>query len=134
MHLTRATEIAQVAAQVPVKYMVFDILWLDGHDLTELSYLQRRKLLTELVEPGEGWLVPAHHVDGAADLLGGPGPASRRDSGQAGRQPLPAGRPKPLVAQGEGAAAAGVRHRGLAGRGGQPQWPARQHPGGRLRG
>ena len=50
--------------------MVFDILWLDGHDLTELSYLQRRKLLTELVEPGEGWLVPAHHVDGAADLLG----------------------------------------------------------------
>ena len=71
MHLTRATEIAQVAAEVPVKYMVFDILWLDGHDLTELAYLQRRQLLTELVEPGEGWLVPAHHVDGAADLLDG---------------------------------------------------------------
>jgi bifunctional non-homologous end joining protein LigD len=69
MHLTRATEIAQVAAQVPVKYMVFDILWLDGHDLTELTYLQRRKLLAELVEPGDGWLVPGHHVDGATELL-----------------------------------------------------------------
>jgi bifunctional non-homologous end joining protein LigD len=69
MHLTRATEIAQVAAQVPVKYMVFDILWLDGHDLTGLAYLDRRRLLEQVVEPGDGWLVPAHHVDGAAELL-----------------------------------------------------------------
>jgi bifunctional non-homologous end joining protein LigD len=72
MHLTRSAEIARIAAQIPVHYVVFDILWLDGHDLTGptgLTYLQRRKLLTELVEPGDGWLVPAHHVDGAADLL-----------------------------------------------------------------
>ncbi|MGH9213818.1 MAG: non-homologous end-joining DNA ligase [Acidimicrobiales bacterium] len=69
MHLTRSAEIAQVAAQVPVRYIVFDILWLDGHDLTGLTYLERRKLLADLVAPGEGWLVPAHHVDGAAELL-----------------------------------------------------------------
>ena len=69
MHLTRSSEIARVAAEVPVRYMVFDIVWLDGHDLTELTYLQRRKLLADLVEPGEGWLVPAHHVDGAVELI-----------------------------------------------------------------
>jgi bifunctional non-homologous end joining protein LigD len=69
MHLTRSAEITRIAAQVPVRYLVFDIVWLDGHDLTGLTYLQRRKLLADLVEPGDGWLVPAHHVDGAADLL-----------------------------------------------------------------
>jgi bifunctional non-homologous end joining protein LigD len=69
MHLTRSTEIARIAAQVPVRYVVFDIVWLDGHDVTGLTYLQRRKLVADLVEPGAGWLVPAHHVDGAAELL-----------------------------------------------------------------
>lgn len=69
MHLTRSAEIARIAAQVPVRYVVFDIVWLDGHDVTGLTYLQRRKLLADLVEPGAGWLVPAHHVDGAAELL-----------------------------------------------------------------
>lgn len=69
MHLTQSAEIARIAAEVPVRYLVFDLLWLDGHDLTGLTYLQRRKLLADLVEPGDGWLVPAHHVDGAAELL-----------------------------------------------------------------
>lgn len=69
MHLTRATDIARIAAEVPVCYVIFDVVWLDGHDLTGLTYLQRRKLLTDLVEPGTSWLVPAHHVDGAAELL-----------------------------------------------------------------
>jgi bifunctional non-homologous end joining protein LigD len=69
MHLTRSSEIARIAGEVPVRYVVFDLLWLDGHDLTQLTYLQRRRLLSELVDPGEAWLVPAHHVDGAAELL-----------------------------------------------------------------
>lgn len=69
MHLTRSSEISRIAAEVPVRYMVFDILWLDGHDLTGLTYLERRKLLSDVVEPGDGWLVPAHHVDGAAELF-----------------------------------------------------------------
>jgi bifunctional non-homologous end joining protein LigD len=69
MHLTRPAEIARVAARIPVRYVVFDLLWLDDRDLTTLPYLKRRDLLAELVEPGEGWLVPAHHVGGGADLL-----------------------------------------------------------------
>jgi bifunctional non-homologous end joining protein LigD len=72
MHLTRPAEIERVAAQIPVRYVIFDLLYLDGHDLTGptgLTYLERRKLLTEVVEPGDSWLVPAHHLGGGADLL-----------------------------------------------------------------
>jgi ATP-dependent DNA ligase len=49
--------------------MVFDVLWLDGEDLTSRTYLERPEVLAETVKPGDGWLVPAHHVDGAADLF-----------------------------------------------------------------
>jgi bifunctional non-homologous end joining protein LigD len=33
----------------PIHYRVFDILWLDGHDLKDLSLIQRKKVLSELV-------------------------------------------------------------------------------------
>jgi bifunctional non-homologous end joining protein LigD len=69
MHLTRPAEIARVAARIPASYVVFDLLWLDGRDVTGLPYLERRRLLAEVVEPGDGWQVAAHHVGGAADLL-----------------------------------------------------------------
>jgi bifunctional non-homologous end joining protein LigD len=69
MHLTKPAEIARVAATIPVRYMIFDLLHLDGHDLTPLTYLERRKLLADVVEPGDSWLVPAHHIGGGADLL-----------------------------------------------------------------
>jgi bifunctional non-homologous end joining protein LigD len=69
MHLTRPAEIARVAARIPARYVIFDLLWLDDRDLTRLPYLQRRELLVNVVAPGDGWLVAAHHVGGAADLL-----------------------------------------------------------------
>jgi bifunctional non-homologous end joining protein LigD len=69
MHLSKPAEIARVAAKIPVRYVIFDLLWLDDRDLTALPYLERRELLAEVVEPGDGWLVPAHYVGGGADLL-----------------------------------------------------------------
>jgi bifunctional non-homologous end joining protein LigD len=69
MHLTRPTEIARVAGQIPVRYAVFDLLWLDDDDLTARPYLERRELLLNTVNPGNRWMVPAHHVGGAADLF-----------------------------------------------------------------
>lgn len=69
MHLTRPAEIARVAARIPARYVIFDLLWLDDRDVTGLPYLKRRELLADVVVPGHGWLVPAHHVGGAADLL-----------------------------------------------------------------
>jgi bifunctional non-homologous end joining protein LigD len=69
MHLTRPGEITRLAAEIPVTYVVFDLLWLDGEDLTSSPYLERRERLMDVVAPGDRWLVPAHHLGGAADLL-----------------------------------------------------------------
>ena len=69
MHLAKPADVARVAATIPVSYVIFDLLWLDGRDLTRFPYLERRQLLAETVRPGEGWMVPSQHVGGGADLL-----------------------------------------------------------------
>jgi bifunctional non-homologous end joining protein LigD len=67
MHAANATRAAELAASIAATYVVFDLLWMDGHDLTGVGYLDRRHLLTQLVEPGPSWQVPAHQIgDGAA--------------------------------------------------------------------
>ena len=49
--------------------MIFDLLWLDGHSLIDLPYIERRERLLELGLQGDRWQTPAHHVgDGAAML------------------------------------------------------------------
>ena len=45
----------------------FDVLQVDGNDTITLPYLDRRRLLDQLVEPGDNWTVPSYRVgDGAA--------------------------------------------------------------------
>ncbi len=48
---------------------VFDVLSIGGTDTIGLPYLDRRRLLEELVEPGPNWLVPAHRIGDGAALL-----------------------------------------------------------------
>ena len=48
---------------------LFDVLRIDDHDVIGLPYEDRRRLLDQLVEPGDNWLVPAHRVGDGADLL-----------------------------------------------------------------
>lgn len=52
---------------------VFDVLRVDGHDTIELPYEARRRLLAQLVETGDNWLVPAHRVGGGGELLAATG-------------------------------------------------------------
>jgi bifunctional non-homologous end joining protein LigD len=48
-------------------YLIFDVVHLEGHDLTGERYEERRRRLTALELTGPAWAVPAHHVgDGAA--------------------------------------------------------------------
>ncbi len=47
MHAARPEE--DLLADFPVRYYVFDVLELDGHDTMRLTYAQRRELLTELL-------------------------------------------------------------------------------------
>lgn len=49
MHLTRPREIEREVVRTPVVYMVFDLLRLDGHDLSSMPLSQRRTLLEEVV-------------------------------------------------------------------------------------
>jgi len=53
----------------PVVYVVFDLLYLDGTDLTCEPYSRRRELLEELDLNGESWQTPGHSVGHAKELL-----------------------------------------------------------------
>ena len=49
MHLRDEQQIRQVAARIPVVYVAFDLLYLDGRDLTGWPLRERRRLLEETV-------------------------------------------------------------------------------------
>jgi len=59
----------RLAASVPVSYMIFDLLHLDGASTTSLPYVERRRLLDGLGLAGDHWAVPASHPGPGADLL-----------------------------------------------------------------
>lgn len=69
MHLTSEHAVRRLSQSDPVHYVLFDLLWLDGHSLLDLRYDERRAKLLELDLQGATWQTPAHHVgDGAAML------------------------------------------------------------------
>ncbi len=68
MHTNAGPKQARLIAEVPITYVVFDLLWLDDHDLTGLPYTDRRRLLTDLVEASGSWTVPGHQVGHGEDL------------------------------------------------------------------
>lgn len=68
MHLADDAEARRRAVDVPVTYVVFDVVHLDGHDLTALPLADRRRLLDQLIEPGPSWRCSPLHDDGPALL------------------------------------------------------------------
>ncbi len=50
MHLTKAREVEREVIRTPVAYYLFDLLRLDGHDLTGMPLRDRRALLETLVD------------------------------------------------------------------------------------
>ena len=53
----------------PVVYVIFDLLYLDGEDLTCEPYSRRRELLEGLELTGDAWQTPGHSVGQAKELL-----------------------------------------------------------------
>ena len=49
----RKYEISKMADEVPVTAFLFDVLYLNGRDLTQLPYLERRKELVEVAETSD---------------------------------------------------------------------------------
>ncbi|WP_173922729.1 ATP-dependent DNA ligase [Agromyces sp. Marseille-P2726] len=54
MNLTRPREIERVAASVPVRLLLFDVLEIAGSSVMQLPYRRRRELLGRLVRPRRG--------------------------------------------------------------------------------
>lgn len=55
--------------EVPIVYMAFDLLHLDGRSLTAEPYVERRRLLDGLHLEGPAWKVPSHSVGQGRQLL-----------------------------------------------------------------
>jgi bifunctional non-homologous end joining protein LigD len=54
MNLTAQSEIERIRKKIPVELVVFDLLWLDGQDLTGLPLAERRQRLKGIVVEDKG--------------------------------------------------------------------------------
>jgi bifunctional non-homologous end joining protein LigD len=69
MHQRGETAVRRLAQTTPVTYVLFDLLWLDGHSLMDLPYTERRARLQALNLDGEQWRTPEYQPgDGTAFL------------------------------------------------------------------
>ena len=64
MHVRNAAAAARLAEQLPATYMVFDVMRLDGRDLTSMPLGERRKILGDLGLEHSTWQVPDAYDDG----------------------------------------------------------------------
>jgi bifunctional non-homologous end joining protein LigD len=69
MHLGSESAARRLAKSVPVVYMIFDLLYLDGRSTMALPYRERRELLEGLELSGPHWQVPAYHVGEGREML-----------------------------------------------------------------
>lgn len=64
MHVRKPATIARLAERIPVTFMVFDLLRLDGEELLGLPLSERRRRLADLDLAPSGWQVPGEYDDG----------------------------------------------------------------------
>jgi bifunctional non-homologous end joining protein LigD len=69
MGLTADTEIRRKMKEVPVTYMLFDILWQDGHSTMDLPYTERRSALDKLKLGGASWQTPPFEKGSGQTML-----------------------------------------------------------------
>ncbi len=69
MHVRGESAVRRLAKEVPVAFIAFDLLWLDGHALFDLTYAERRELLLDLQLQGPAWRTPEHVVGNGAAVL-----------------------------------------------------------------
>jgi bifunctional non-homologous end joining protein LigD len=69
MHVGSRARARKLAGATPVTYVIFDLLWLDGHSLMREPYATRRERLAALALNGAGWQTPEHVVGEGETLL-----------------------------------------------------------------
>jgi bifunctional non-homologous end joining protein LigD len=70
MHLASDSAVRRRMRDIPATYVIFDLLYLDGHSTLSLSYEERRELLERLELEGPAWRTPAYHRGEGKALLG----------------------------------------------------------------
>jgi bifunctional non-homologous end joining protein LigD len=69
MNLLNSRAVRARAKTTPVHYMIFDVLYFDGHSVLARPYSERRKLLESLGLDGAAWQTPASHRGDGRALL-----------------------------------------------------------------
>ena len=69
MHLASDSAVRRRMRDIPATYVIFDLLYLDGHSTMALSYEERRSLLERLELEGPAWRVPSYHRGEGSALL-----------------------------------------------------------------
>lgn len=68
MHVGSPAVVKRRMRDVPVTYMIFDLLYFEGHSLMSMAYEDRRRKLDALGLNGPAWQTPPYYRDGAALL------------------------------------------------------------------
>jgi bifunctional non-homologous end joining protein LigD len=68
MHVTNPAQVRRLTQQVPITYLVFDVLYLDGRSLLDETYVERRRVLESLQLSGPSWQTPPHFEGGGRDV------------------------------------------------------------------
>ena len=69
MHLASDSAVRRRMGDTPVTYVIFDLLYLDGHYTLPLGYEERRELLERLELDGPAWRTPSYHRGEGEALL-----------------------------------------------------------------
>jgi bifunctional non-homologous end joining protein LigD len=69
MHLASDSAVRRRMKDIPVNYVAFDLLYVDGRTTTSLGYEERRELLDALDVEGDAWRAPAYHRGEGRALL-----------------------------------------------------------------
>ena len=69
MQVTSPAQAKRLAKSTPATYIIFDLLWLDGHSVISLPYSERRELLAALQLNGSSWHTPEHLLGSGAAVL-----------------------------------------------------------------
>jgi bifunctional non-homologous end joining protein LigD len=69
IHQTSESVVRRRMRSHPVTYVIFDLLYLEGRNLTAEPYSSRRGLLEGLELEGESWQTPGHSVGHGRELL-----------------------------------------------------------------
>lgn len=69
IHLVRPRDVKRAIAEVPVTFVVFDLLQLGARDLRKLPLLERKRLLAELIPGPKGLIRVLDHIEDDATKM-----------------------------------------------------------------